>query len=90
MSIRGRAEARECRAEDRSCCDISEHPSPRARAPSYILLTPSFFVCIPAALLGAAWTYKLESEHHHHLEHLKEENGGQLPEIPKYEYLNIR
>jgi cytochrome c oxidase subunit 6a len=54
------------------------------------LTRPRFFVCIPAALAGAAWTWKLESEHLHHLEHIREENGGEMPEIPKYEYLNIR
>ena len=50
----------------------------------------TFFVCIPVTIVGSIWTYKLEAEHHHHLEHLKEENGGELPQPPAYEYLNIR
>ncbi|WOO83698.1 Cytochrome c oxidase subunit 6A, mitochondrial [Vanrija pseudolonga] len=50
----------------------------------------SFFACIPAIIGGSFWAYKLEADHHHHLEHLKEENGGELPHPPAYEYLNIR
>lgn len=49
-----------------------------------------FFACIPAIVGGSIWAYKLEADHHHHLEHLKEENGGELPHPPAYEYLNIR
>lgn len=41
-------------------------------------------------MVGAWWTYKLESDHEHHLEHLREENGGHLPAPPHYEYLNVR
>ncbi|KAL1406186.1 Cytochrome c oxidase subunit 6A [Vanrija albida] len=50
----------------------------------------SFFACIPTIIGGSFWAYKLEADHHHHLEHLKHENGGQLPHPPAYEYLNIR
>ncbi|WVQ97080.1 hypothetical protein IAU59_004190 [Kwoniella sp. CBS 9459] len=50
----------------------------------------SLYVCIPGALVGAAWCYKLESAHHEHLEHLKHENGGELPERPVYSYMNYR
>ncbi|RSH85964.1 Cytochrome c oxidase subunit 6A, mitochondrial [Apiotrichum porosum] len=50
----------------------------------------SFYVCIPAIIGGAAWTYKLEAAHHEHLEHIKHDNGGEMPAIPDYEYLNIR
>lgn len=54
------------------------------------LLTYSFFVCIPAIIGGAWWTWKLEKEHEHHLDHIREENGGHLPPMPAYEYINIR
>lgn len=53
-------------------------------------LTFSFFVCIPACIAGGWWTYKLEADHEHHLDHIREENGGHLPAPPAYEYLNIR
>lgn len=51
---------------------------------------PRFYVCIPAIAVGSWWTWKLEKEHHDHLEHIKHENGGELPVRPNYEYLNIR
>ncbi|KAK7059055.1 Cytochrome c oxidase subunit 6A [Paramarasmius palmivorus] len=50
----------------------------------------SYYVCIPAITVCAAWVYNLESEHKHHIEHLKEENDGVYPQPPEYEYLNIR
>jgi cytochrome c oxidase subunit 6a len=36
------------------------------------------------------WTYQIEKEHKEHLEHEKHENGGELPEVPSYDYLNRR
>ncbi|GHJ87084.1 hypothetical protein NliqN6_3486 [Naganishia liquefaciens] len=50
----------------------------------------SFYVCVPGAIVGALWVKQVEDEHHHHLQHLKEENGGELPERPIYPYMNIR
>ncbi|WVR05698.1 hypothetical protein IAU60_002722 [Kwoniella sp. DSM 27419] len=50
----------------------------------------SFYVCVPGAIVGALWTYKLEAAHHEHIEHLKAENGGEAPERPVYSYMNIR
>ncbi|KAJ7596897.1 cytochrome c oxidase subunit VIa-domain-containing protein [Mycena floridula] len=50
----------------------------------------SYFVCVPAIAVCIAWVYKVEAAHAHHTEHLKEENGGELPEIPAYDYLNRR
>ncbi|KAL7423635.1 Cytochrome c oxidase subunit 6A [Cryptotrichosporon argae] len=50
----------------------------------------SFYVCIPGIIVGCAWTWKLEAEHHEHLEHIKHEHDGELPERPAYDYLNIR
>lgn len=55
-----------------------------------LTLVSRFYVCIPAIIGGAAWTYKLEAAHHEHLEHIKHDNGGEMPAIPDYEYLNIR
>ena len=37
-----------------------------------------------------AWVRNVEAEHAEHQEHIKEENGGQLPEVPAYEYMNKR
>ncbi|ESK97980.1 cytochrome c oxidase subunit via [Moniliophthora roreri MCA 2997] len=50
----------------------------------------SYYVCIPAIAVCSAWVYNLESEHKHHIDHLIEENGGEYPQPPAYEYLNIR
>ena len=50
----------------------------------------SYFACFPGILVCAAWVYNAEVEHAAHLEHLKHENGGELPEVPAYDYLNRR
>ncbi|KAG6862387.1 hypothetical protein C0995_011827 [Termitomyces sp. Mi166 len=50
----------------------------------------SFFVCVPAIAVCVAWVYNSEVEHKQHLDHLRAENDGKLPEIPAYEYLNRR
>ncbi|EJT97817.1 mitochondrial cytochrome c oxidase subunit VIa [Dacryopinax primogenitus] len=50
----------------------------------------SYLVCIPAIVGGYFWVMRVEGEHEAHQAHLREENGGHLPEKPHYEYLNIR
>jgi len=50
----------------------------------------SFYVAFPATLLTIAWVLKVEGEHAAHQEHVKHENGGELPETPAYSYLNMR
>ncbi|KAG7099169.1 hypothetical protein E1B28_001040 [Marasmius oreades] len=50
----------------------------------------SWYVCIPAIAVCGAWVYNLETEHKQHIEHLRAENDGVLPQPPSYEYLNIR
>ncbi|KAG5342164.1 hypothetical protein C0989_005345 [Termitomyces sp. Mn162] len=50
----------------------------------------SYFVCFPAIAVCVAWVYNSEIEHKHHLDHLRAENDGRLPEIPAYEYMNRR
>ncbi|KIM75378.1 hypothetical protein PILCRDRAFT_79018, partial [Piloderma croceum F 1598] len=50
----------------------------------------SFYFCIPAMITGGIWVYQAEVEHGKHLDHLKEENGGTLPQPPDYDYLNRR
>lgn len=42
------------------------------------------------ALVCIAWVRKVEAEHGAHIEHIKEENGGELPEVPEYDYMNKR
>jgi len=37
-----------------------------------------------------AWVRNVEGEHAAHIEHIKEENGGALPEQPEYDYMNKR
>lgn len=41
-------------------------------------------------VVGAAWVKKAEDAHHEHVEHIKHENDGHLPEPPAYPYLNKR
>lgn len=41
-------------------------------------------------LVTGLWVAKVEKEHAAHEAHIKEENGGHLPEVPRYPYLNIR
>ncbi|KAF8078701.1 COX6A, subunit VIa of cytochrome c oxidase [Lyophyllum atratum] len=50
----------------------------------------SFFVCLPGIAVCTAWVYNAEVEHHHHLDHLRAENDGNLPEVPGFEYMNRR
>ncbi|KAF8898848.1 cytochrome c oxidase, subunit VIa [Infundibulicybe gibba] len=50
----------------------------------------SYFVCAPAVATCVAWVYNAEVEHAAHINHLKAENDGHLPEIPAYEYMNRR
>ncbi|KAI0814896.1 mitochondrial cytochrome c oxidase subunit VIa [Irpex lacteus] len=50
----------------------------------------SFFVCAPGILVTALWVNKVEKEHAAHEAHIREEHGGELPELPAYPYLNIR
>lgn len=53
---------------------------------------PSIHTLIFATLVAATvlWVIKVEKEHAEHEAHIKEEHGGHLPEIPRYEYLNVR
>ncbi len=46
----------------------------------------SMYVCIPGAIVLSVYIYQIEAEHIHHRDHEIEENGGQLPERPFYEY----
>ncbi|EJD04207.1 mitochondrial cytochrome c oxidase subunit VIa [Fomitiporia mediterranea MF3/22] len=50
----------------------------------------SFFVAVPATILGTLWVQRVESEHAEHEEHIKAEHGGELPPVPEYDYLNKR
>ena len=37
-----------------------------------------------------SWVYNAEVEHRAHVEHIKEEHGGELPPTPAFEYMNRR
>ncbi|KAF9462164.1 COX6A, subunit VIa of cytochrome c oxidase [Collybia nuda] len=50
----------------------------------------SYYACIPGIAVCVAWVYNAEMEHKAHLDHLRVENDGHLPEIPSYDYLNKR
>ncbi|KAH6917462.1 cytochrome c oxidase, subunit VIa [Coprinopsis sp. MPI-PUGE-AT-0042] len=50
----------------------------------------SYYVCIPGIIVCAAWVYNAEAEHAAHIEHIKHENGGELPETPAFDFLNRR
>jgi hypothetical protein len=44
---------------------------------------------LPVAIFGT-YVYNVEIEHGAHNQHLMDENGGKLPQPPRYEYLNVR
>ncbi|GAA5975311.1 hypothetical protein JCM21900_005825 [Sporobolomyces salmonicolor] len=44
----------------------------------------TYYVALPAIVVGALNAKALADDHEHHLEHIKEENGGELPERIKY------
>ncbi|TDL28698.1 mitochondrial cytochrome c oxidase subunit VIa [Rickenella mellea] len=50
----------------------------------------SFYVAIPTTLLVTVWVRNVEEKHAEHEAHLKEENGGHLPQPPDYPYMNKR
>ncbi|MBW0517462.1 hypothetical protein O181_057177 [Austropuccinia psidii MF-1] len=50
----------------------------------------TYYVGFPSIVLALINAYNLAQEHERHLEHIKEENGGELPERIHYDYLNIR
>lgn len=50
----------------------------------------SYYVCIPGIAVCLAWVYNAEAEHAAHVEHIKHENGGVLPEAPAYDYMSRR
>lgn len=58
------------------------------------LLLPLYFVThitdTVLVVVCVAWVYNAEVEHKAHLDHLRAENGGVLPEAPSYDYLNKR
>ena len=47
-------------------------------------------VTLSLVLVCGAYVYKKETDHLAHLEHLRHENDGVLPQPPEYEYLNMR
>uniref|UniRef100_A0A0K3CBB0 FGENESH: predicted gene_3.229 protein n=1 Tax=Rhodotorula toruloides TaxID=5286 RepID=A0A0K3CBB0_RHOTO len=49
-----------------------------------------YYVAFPAVIVAALNAKSLASEHEAHLEHIKEENGGELPERIVYPYFNKR
>ena len=50
---------------------------------NYLMFSILVAVCV-------AWVYNTETEHAAHIEHIKEENGGELPETPAYDFINRR
>ncbi|BGP00459.1 Cytochrome c oxidase subunit 6A [Rhodotorula toruloides] len=50
----------------------------------------TYYVAFPAVIVAALNAKSLASEHEAHLEHIKEENGGELPERIVYPYFNKR
>ena len=43
-----------------------------------------------SAILTTLWVRNVENEHAAHEHHIREENGGELPPTPEYDYLNRR
>lgn len=62
--------------------------SPEVRLP--ISPTPSSIDHFILVAVCVAWVYNAEVEHAAHLQHLRDENGGELPEVPAFDYMNRR
>ncbi|GAA6007214.1 hypothetical protein JCM10207_001548 [Rhodosporidiobolus poonsookiae] len=50
----------------------------------------TYYVAFPAVIIGTLNAKALADEHEAHLEHIKHENGGELPERIVYPYFNKR
>ncbi|GAA6036545.1 hypothetical protein JCM8097_003562 [Rhodosporidiobolus ruineniae] len=50
----------------------------------------TYYVAFPAIIIGLLNAKAIADEHEHHIEHIKEENGGELPERIRYPYFNKR
>ncbi|GAA5825860.1 hypothetical protein JCM11251_000029 [Rhodosporidiobolus azoricus] len=50
----------------------------------------TYYVAFPSIIIGLLNAKALADEHTKHLEHIKEENGGELPERIVYPYFNKR
>ena len=46
------------------------------------------YAYVLAAFVCIAWVCNVEGVHAAHIEHIKEENGGELPEQQGYDYMN--
>ncbi|KAL4402393.1 Cytochrome c oxidase subunit 6A [Malassezia pachydermatis] len=70
--------------------DARQHAFEHAAQSTSLWRKISLYGMIPSAAVLAVYIYKIESEHAAHQAHVLEENGGELPERPDYEYLNIK
>ncbi|GAA5916638.1 cytochrome c oxidase subunit VIa [Sporobolomyces salmoneus] len=50
----------------------------------------TYYVAFPAVIVGLLNAKSMADEHEAHLEHIKHENGGELPPRIKYPYFNKR
>ena len=50
----------------------------------------TYYVAFPAIIIALLNAKNLAAEHEAHIEHMKEENGGELPERIVYPYFNKR
>ncbi|EIM92611.1 X15341 cytochrome C oxidase subunit [Stereum hirsutum FP-91666 SS1] len=50
----------------------------------------SYFVAVPAIVACTLWVRNTENDHSEHMDHLRAENDGHLPQPPDYPYLNRR
>ncbi|WFD27644.1 Cytochrome c oxidase subunit 6A [Malassezia nana] len=66
----------------------SFQPNPEA-AKAFTEARQHAFEHAATAVFGA-YMYNVEMRHAAHQEHLLQENNGELPERPNYEYLNIK
>lgn len=74
--------------EPHSSLSVSTSAFLAVRRIKQTLLHKSHFFYLVVA--GGLWVYQTEQHHKEHLDHLRAENDGKLPETPNYEYLNRR
>ncbi|KII93865.1 hypothetical protein PLICRDRAFT_171571 [Plicaturopsis crispa FD-325 SS-3] len=77
-------------AKAKAFAEEAAHAEAHAAETTVLWRRISNYVCAPAMAVTGIWVYFTETEHLAHLEHIRQENGGKLPDPPAYDYLNKR
>ncbi|PKI84315.1 Cytochrome c oxidase subunit 6A [Malassezia vespertilionis] len=81
---------KENRAAAEEFVGVREHAAEHAAGSTQLWRRVTVYILAPLCVVFGVYMYRIESAHAAHHEHELEENGGELPERPDYEYLNMR